>query len=104
MAIQKCRKNLPAKPEDLQRWILIGQAKLKAQIIAIKAITKLEESFAAKEAALADTQDLAEELLYAEARLGEMVAEIPEKKASSGAGTCSLPDGMDKKQSHYAQN
>lgn len=56
-----------------------------------------------KEAALSDTQDLAEILLYAEAKLGEMIESIPNKKASSGGGTRSIPEGINKKQSHYAQ-
>ena len=101
--MQKRLDHLPVKVDDLSRWILIGKVKLKAQIAAIKAINKLEEGVAAHAAALSDTQDLAEELLYAEARMGDMLKAIPEKKASSGGGTRSLPKGIDKKQSHYAQ-
>ena len=44
-------------------------------------------------------------MLYAEARLGEMLAEIPDFH-SSGKGTMKrkeLPEVIDKKQSHYAQ-
>ena len=103
MSIQKRLENLPDKPEDVNRWILIGKVKLKAQIDAIKAISRLEEGVAAHAAALSDTQDFAEKLLYAEARMGNMLAAIPEKKASSGGGTRSLPEGINKKQSHYAQ-
>ena len=33
----------------------------------------------------------------------EMIAEIPDKKASPGGGTCSLPVGITKKESHLAQ-
>ena len=41
----------------------------------------------------------------AEARLGEMLAEMPlsDKRASSSKGTCSLPPIINTKQSHYAQ-
>ena len=46
-------------------------------------------------------------LLWAEARLGELLREIPDKYVSSGRGTIekqpSLPSGITKKQSHYAQ-
>ena len=105
--IQKRIDHLPVKPEDLSRWILIGKVKLKAQIAAIKAISKLEEGMAAHAGALSDTQDLAEELLYAEARMGDMLAAIPQKYnkelGSSGGTQPSLPDGVNKKQSHYAQ-
>lgn len=104
MPIVKRIENLPAKPKELQKWILIGKAKLKAQIEAIKAISKLEEGIAAKEAALSDTQDLAEELLYAEARLGEMLKDREKQVRSSRGGTSKpLPKDINKKQSHEAQ-
>lgn len=103
-AIKKRIENLPVKPEDLQRWILVGKVKLKAQIDAIRAISKLDDGIAAHAAALSDTQDLAEELLYAEARMGEML-EVREKQVRSSRGGTSkpLPKEIDKKQSHYAQ-
>jgi len=60
-----------------------------------------------KEAALSDAQDLAEILLDAECRLGEMLAPIPPKRDKQGStqrtSLPSLPDGIDKKQSHEAQ-
>jgi hypothetical protein len=34
---------------------------------------------------------------------GELLKDIPNKKASSGAGTRSLPEGINKKMSHYCQ-
>ena len=104
--ITKRSCNILVKPEKIQKWLLIEKVKLKAQIAAIKAITKIDEGFAAKEAVLSDTQDLAEELLYAEAHLGEMLEEIPKQgsKYSSVGGTIhTLPEGINKKQSHYAQ-
>jgi hypothetical protein len=61
----------------------------------------------------------AEILLDAECRLGEMLESTPRKpkpddssrgtfggttkRANSAKGTCTLPDGIDKKQSHEAQ-
>ena len=105
MNIEKRISNLPAKPEDLAEYILIGKKALKAQKAKLEAIVALEKGFAAKEAALSDTQDLAEILLYAEARLGELIP--PVIIESSGRGTIekkkSLPEGVNKKQSHYAQ-
>jgi len=104
--IKKRIANLPVRPEELQKWVLIGKVKLKAQIMAIRAIKDIEVGMAAKEAALNDTQDLAEELLYAEARLGEMLANRDRSYQSTGRGTLKekpLPDSVDKKQSHYAQ-
>jgi hypothetical protein len=43
------------------------------------------------------------QVVYAEAKLGELLREIPDKKASSGGGTCSLPPNITKKLSHEAQ-
>ena len=100
MSIQKRIANLPAKAEDLAEFILVGKSALKAQKAKLEAIIALEKGFAAKEAALADTQDLAEILLYAEAKLGE----IAKGYSGSSAGTTKvLPEGMNKKQSHHAQ-
>lgn len=42
-------------------------------------------------------------VLAAEVKLGELVAAIPDKKASSGGGTRSLPEGITKKQSYEYQ-
>lgn len=55
------------------------------------------------ERTLAEAQIVAESVLYAEARMGEMLAAIPDKKATSGGGSRSLPQGVDHKASHYAQ-
>jgi len=103
------RENLPATPEDLQTFILIGKESLKAQKAKIRAIEKANMALAAKEAALLDTQDLAEILLDAEAKLGEMLgaANLSSRKRTedgrlSGAEN-PLPPGITKKQSHEAQ-
>ena len=62
-------------------------------------------SWPIKDQALNDVQDVATGVLYAEAKLGELLKEVPltDKRASSAKGTCSLPEGISKKQSHYAQ-
>jgi N6-adenosine-specific RNA methylase IME4 len=104
--IARRKSNLPAKPSELRKWILIGKVKLRAQIAAIKAIKSIEEASVATQAALEDTQDLAEELLYAEAQMGAMLEAIPKsgKDQTSGRGSMvSLPDGIGHKESHYAQ-
>lgn len=106
MDIVKRKANLPAKPSELRKWILIGKVKLRAQIEAIKAITTLGEASVATQAALEDTQDLAEELLYAEAQMGAMLEAIPKsgKDQTSGRGSMvSLPAGVTHRESHNAQ-
>ncbi len=105
--IAKRKSNLPAKPAELRKWILIGKVKLRAQIAAIKAIKSIEEASAATQAALEDTQDLAEELLYAEAQMGAMLESMPQKrdkrKTSVGGSLPSRPANITDKDSHYAQ-
>lgn len=70
--ITKRISSLPTKAVDLSEFILVGKKALIAQKAKLEAIQKVEKGFAAKEAALSDTQDLAEVLLYAEAKLGEL--------------------------------
>lgn len=101
--IQKRLSNLPTKPEDLQKWMIVEAAKLAAKMKALSKVSEAIIGAAAYRGALKSTQDTAEYLLYAEARFGATLEAIPEKKASSGGGTCSLPAGITKRQSHYAQ-
>ena len=106
MNIEKRISNLPAKPEDLAKWLLVGKAKLAAQMKALKGINQLTDDVAAVQAALEDTQDLAEILLYAEAGLGRRLEAIPAnyKELPSSVGRKpQLPPGITHKQSHYAQ-
>jgi len=101
--IKKRAGNLPAKIEDLQKYILVGRQVLKAHVAKLKAISAVEEGQVAHQAALEDTQDMAEILLYAEARMGALIPPLSVSRSSSSKGTCSLPKGINKKQSHYAQ-
>jgi hypothetical protein len=88
----KTQGQLPVTLEGLHKYILIGKEKLKAHKAKIRAIEKVSEGHIAKQAALTDAQDVADALLDAEAKLGELLAEKPieEKRASSAKGTCSL--------------
>lgn len=104
--IQKRKSNLPVKLEDLAKWILIGKQALVSKIAKYKAIKTAKGSYEAKQQILGDTQDFAEELLYAETYLGERLNKRDRSYQSSGRGTLKekpLPEGIDKKQSHYAQ-
>jgi N6-adenosine-specific RNA methylase IME4 len=106
-AISKVQHDLPVTIELLHRYILIGKEKLKAHKAKIRAIEKVNESYAAKEAALQDAQDIGDALLEAESKLGEILAVIKPNIESSGRGTIekkkSLPNGITKKESHRAQ-
>lgn len=97
------KERLPVEIDALHDFILVGKEKLNAHKAKIRAIEKIDSAHIAKDAALYDAQDLADVLLDAETKLGEMLADIPNKKASSGKGTRSLPESITKKESHYSQ-
>jgi len=74
----------------------------------IRAINKVSDSYAAKEAALSDGQDMAEALLEAETRLGVLLEGIDKKQSyegltSTGGRKPILPQGISHKESHQAQ-
>ncbi|MFH1737664.1 MAG: hypothetical protein ABIH23_01560, partial [bacterium] len=101
---------LPATVEELHTFILVGKERLNAQKAKIRAIEKVGMAHIAKAAALSDAQDVAEILLDAEVRLGEMLGgikinPIPDssQKGTFGGSAPSLPPGITKKESHQAQ-
>lgn len=59
----------------------------------------------ARQAALSDTQDIADILLDAEVKLGEMLEKIPKKESYTGfqKRKAVVPKDITYKQSHYAQ-
>lgn len=102
-SIEIRHENIPVKPSELRKFILIGRQMITAHKAKLKAISQVGIAAAAHKAALQDAQTIAEVVLDAESRLGEIIMKIPNKKASSGGGTRSLPNGIDKKMSHEAQ-
>ena len=103
MDLQKRITNLPAKTEDLAEFILVGAQALKAQKAKLAAITAVKRGVAATQAALSDTQDLAEILLYAEARLGECLVKSNSKGTFKKGGETSLPSGFLKQRAYDAR-
>jgi len=75
--IEKRNQSLPGKIEDLSKFILIKTAELTARRLALKAIKNLPESNEAYQTITKETQDLANDLLYASAKLGEMSKDLP---------------------------
>lgn len=108
----KHEDRFPVLIEELQEFILVGKERLNAHKAKIRAIEKIQRAQAAKEAALSDAQDLGEIVLDAEVKLGEMLKAIDKtdsklkgKDRGSKGGTTkkTLPNGINKKQSHQAQ-
>lgn len=74
--------NLPTKIEDLTRFVLVGREKMVSIRAEIRAINKLGLGKEVRQQKLDEGQIIADALLDAEVRLGELMREIP--KATKG--------------------
>jgi len=102
------QQNLPVDLKGLQQFILIGEEVLKAHEAKIRAISKLPDAQSAKEAAVKDGQSIGEAILWAKAKVGELLLGTEKKGktkeyGSSGGTIPTLPPGITKKQSHFYQ-
>ena len=68
---------LPDTIEDLSKFVIVGREKLKAVKAAISAIEKVNLAKEVHQQKLAEAQELAEVVIEAEARLGELLKAIP---------------------------
>jgi hypothetical protein len=99
------KAGLPGTIQKLREYVLLSSEKLKAYKLVLKSASR-QSSKEIYEQTLAEGQIVGESTLYAEAKMGEMLEAIPRrgKKYGSTGGTIpSLPIGVDKKASHYAQ-
>ena len=98
-------EQLPDTIKELNKFILIGKEKLKAYEAKLRAIEKIGLAKDVRDIALDDSQKMATALLWAEARLGELLSKIDKKKSYTGfqQRNAVLPPDINKKQSHYAQ-
>ena len=101
-------QDLPDTIDKLQNFILIGKQKLIACKAEIKAIEDVNLGKAVKDQKLGETQDLATILLFAEAKLGELLKKTVGRggksdRTSRGGSSKPLPEGINEKQSFYAQ-
>lgn len=69
--------NLPTKIEDLTRFVLVGREKMVSVRAEIRAINKLGLGKEVRQQKLDEGQMIADALLDAEVRLGELMREIP---------------------------
>lgn len=70
--------SLPNTIEDLSQFALIGREKLVAVRAAIRAMDKVNAVAEIREQKLREAQELAEAVLDAEVRLGELLSQLPE--------------------------
>lgn len=73
-------QNLPSNIEDLSKFALIGREKLVAVRAEIRAIEKVGLAQEVRQQKLQEAQDIAEAVLDAEVRIGELMAKVPKAK------------------------
>lgn len=76
-SIVTSNQSLPTTVEDLSRFVLIGRDRLTAVRAAIRAIDKVGVAAEVRQQKLAEAQEIAEAVLDAEMRLGELRASVP---------------------------
>jgi len=85
---------------ELQKFILVGEGAISSYKAKLKTLEKAEFAESVRKQTLKDGQKCSEAVLLATARLGELI----DKLCPSTAGrTKVLPEGINHKQSHYAQ-
>jgi hypothetical protein len=72
--------NLPVRLEDLAQFVLIGRDKLTAVRAGIRALDKLDVAEGVRQQKREEAQMLAEALLDAEVRIGEILSAMPKAK------------------------
>lgn len=78
------KTQLPTKIEDLSKFVLVGREKLVVVRAEIRAIDKLDLAKEVREQKKQEAQYLGEALLDAEARIGEMLKDIPKDNSFRG--------------------
>ena len=76
---------LPTTIDDLSKFVLVGREKLVAVRAEIRAIDKVGLAQEVRTQKLAEAQDIAEAVLDAEVKIGELMAKVP--KATKGTGS-----------------
>lgn len=76
------QSNLPDTLEDLSKFVLVGREKLTAVRANIRAIDKLQLAEDVREQKKEEAQMLAEALLDAEVRIGDLLKIIPKAQGA----------------------
>lgn len=79
-SITTAQNNLPAKLDDLTKFVLVGREKLVAVRAEIRAIEKVGLAYEVRKQKLSEAQDIADAVLDAEVRIGELMKDVPKAK------------------------
>lgn len=103
--IIKRREFLPETISRLSLYIFVKKEELKAYKAKLAAMVKAEIAKAQRDRTLEDAQDISSAVLWAEARLGELLPPPSFQRGKGGRiiGEKTLPPGISWKQSFYAQ-
>lgn len=77
MTLTTQNTQLPATKDDLAKFVLIGRDRLAAVRAEMRAINRLGLAQEVREQKLGEAQQIAEVVLDAEVKLGELIAEMP---------------------------
>lgn len=80
MTLTTQNTQLPATIDDLAKFVLIGRDRMAAVRAEMRAINRLELAQEVREQKLAEAQDIAEVVLDAEVKLGQLIAAMPKAK------------------------
>ena len=110
MEIERVVSGLPSKLEDLAQFVLIGRDKLAMVRAGIKALDKLDMAQEVRQQKKEEAQMLAEALMDAEVRIGEILLAMPksqgkhwEEKRESKSNTAVTSTFQDKAPLHTVQ-
>ena len=78
------QQSLPTTIDDLSKFVLVGREKLVSVRAAIRAIDKVKLAQEVRQQKLLEAQDIADAVLDAEVRIGELTAAIPKATTASG--------------------
>lgn len=76
-AVSQRPESLPTTLDELSRFVLVGREKLNAVRAEIRAIEKVGLAQEVREQKLKEAQDIAEAVLDAEVRIGQLMAKVP---------------------------
>ena len=77
--------NLPATLDELSKFVLIGREKLVSVRAEIRAIEKVGLAHEVRQQKLTEAQDIAEAVLDAEVRIGQLMAQVPKQNTHNRA-------------------
>lgn len=73
---------LPDTLEDLSTFVLVSRAKLQAYMLKLKTVNRLKDAQDIREQTFKEAQEVANALIAAEQRIGEILLAIPKKSAN----------------------